>query len=96
MRKKVIVGEETGAGKSRKKMLPRGKEKKKSLELFLLPRCSWIADPFSHLLCSCNTHIQVLYLKHLLWSLQGRVGWHLPGGAPGRTGRLFLVQFQPR
>lgn len=98
MRKqKVMVGEGIGAGKSRKKMLPGGRKKRKeSRELCLLPRCSWLAHPFRLVLCSCSAHTQMLYLKCHLGSLQGLASWHLPGGAPGSSGAMFLFQFPAR
>lgn len=98
MRKqKEMVREGIGAGKSRKKMLPGGREKRKeSRELCLLPCCSWLVHSFRLLLCFCRAHTHMLYLKHHLGSLQGLVSRHLPGGAPGSSRAMFLFQFPAR
>lgn len=89
-----MMGEETGAGKSSKKMPPGERENKRERWALPtpLPGCSWLAHPFRQLLCSCNEHTE-MYLTHHLWSLQGLAGWHLPGGTSGRSEGMFLFQF---
>lgn len=98
-----MVGEGTGAGKSRKKMLPGGRERENEREPWAIsiPHSPTPAVPSLHILWAIPlflqwTHTHMLYFKHPLWSLQGQAGWHVPGGASGRCGGKFLFQLQAK